>query len=92
MLSKSIDGDVLQEMTLELSKSDDSEIAGENHSVVCNRELDMIFSCSMNRCHDISEQTHNCDGKSAVVNFQDGVLSLKVGKEVVDSDDEGSDP
>lgn len=89
MLSNLGKGDELKEMTLELALSD-SEKAGENHSVVCNRELDMKFSCSMKRCHKISEDTYESDGKSAVVKFQDTVLNLKVGKEVVDSEDEES--
>ena len=83
-------GDELQEMVLELAQRD-SKNAGENHSVVCNRELDMKFSCSMKRCHKISENTYNCNGKSAVMKFEDEVLNLKVGTEVVESEDEESD-
>jgi len=64
------------------------EAAGTDECVLCNHEVDMVFGASMSMAHTASAIASSTPGRSAQIKFQPGSLSLVVGKEVEDSDDD----
>ena len=64
------------------------EAAGTDECVLCNHEVDMVFGASMSMAHTTSAIASSTPGRSAQIKFQPGSLSLVVGKEVEDSDDD----
>ena len=66
------------------------EGAGIDECVLCNHEVDMKFEAPMEMCHYASSTAASSnDGGSMQIRFKPGALSLVVGKEVEDSDDDG---
>lgn len=56
-------------------------------SVICNRHVDIFFGATMEDFHNASKLAANAEGGSLPIDMEDGVLTLKVGKEL-SSDDE----
>eukprot|EP00986_Skeletonema_menzelii_P003184 scaffold947_cov155-Skeletonema_menzelii.AAC.8 len=73
--------------TVSLSKS--TEAAGIEDIVLCNRHVDMAFNSSLGDLHDASKLAAK-EGSMPLV-FEEGVLTLTVGREASDDEDEESE-
>ncbi len=86
--AKKIDSpDVLNKTTsLAVASKESGHTAGEEHAVICNRNVDILFGASMTDFHNASRLAAEGNG-SIAIDLQDGVITLVVGKEL-SSDDE----
>ena len=60
--------------------------AGSEETVICNHKVEICFNEKMETQHEISRKTTN--GSSIELTFQKGSVTLKVGDEVSDDDNE----
>ena len=60
--------------------------AGVEEAVICNRHVDILFGASMKNYHNVSKLAA-AEG-SLPIEMEDGVFSLKVGKEVSSDEEE----
>ena len=77
--------DVIKE---EIKVCDESNWAGTEECVICNREVDIKYCASMKDLHKTAQKAHDVEGKSIEICFEENVFSLEVGAEVQDSDSE----
>ena len=61
--------------------------AGDEHTVICNRNVDIVFGASMADFHNASTLAAEGNG-SIAIDLQDGVIALVVGKEVSSDEDD----
>ena len=81
--------DMMNNTTL-LSKVSESGVpAGVEEAVICNRHVDILFGASMEDFHNASKLAASADGGSMPIKMENGVISLKVGKEVSSDDEDG---
>ena len=73
--------------TVSLSKS--TEAAGIEDIVLCNRHVDMAFNSSLGDLHDASKLAAK-EGSMPLV-LEEGVLTLTVGREASDDEDDESE-
>ena len=73
--------------TVSLTKS--SEAGGTEDIVLCNRHVDMVFHSSMGDLHAASKLAAK-EGSMPIV-LEDGALTLTVGREASDEEDDGSE-
>jgi hypothetical protein len=75
----------------EIKLCDESDWAGTEECVLCNREVDVNYCATMKELHSTAQKASNAEGKSIEISFEAKVLSLKVGAEVEESDSEEED-
>jgi len=75
---------------IKLAKNE-SDWAGTEECVICNREIDMKYCSTMDDLHSASKKAHEVEGKSLEIHFDAKVLSLEVGAEVPDSSEDEED-
>jgi len=73
--------------TIEKAKNE-SDYAGEENVVICNREVDVKYNASMQDLHEVSKTAFKTKDKSIHLTLKPNVIELTVGEEVPDSDDE----
>ena len=61
--------------------------AGDEHAVICNRNVDIVFGASMTDFHNASTLAAEGNG-SIAIDLEDGVIALVVGKEVSSDEDD----
>ena len=71
--------------------TNESDYAGREECVICNREVEMKCSSTMANLHKASKKAQDANGKSLTIKFEPDVFQLEVGKEVEDSDEDESD-
>jgi len=64
--------------------------AGAEDAVICNRHVDMLFGASMEDFHRVSKLAAEGQG-SMPIEMDDGVFTLKVGKEVSSDEEDDED-
>ena len=69
----------------------ESDWAGREECVICNREVNMKYCSTMADLHNATKKAHDAEGKSLEIIFEPNVLQLEVGDEVSDSDDDNDD-
>jgi hypothetical protein len=75
----------------EIKLCDESDWAGTEECVLCNREVDVNYCATIKELHSTAQKASNAEGKSIEISFEAKVLSLKVGAEVEESDSEEED-
>lgn len=89
-LEKIDSSDILNKnVSLVIASEESDGPAGNEHAVICNRNVDIQFGASMNDFHNASRLAAEDNG-SIAIDLEDGVITLAVGKEV-SSDDDGDE-
>lgn len=69
----------------------ESDFAGREECVICNREVEMKYTSTMSDLHSATKKAHDAEGKSLGIHFDNDVLKLEVGNEVQEGDDDGDE-
>jgi len=71
--------------------ADESQWAGTEEVILCNREVDVLFCSTMKDLHGVTKKAQEEKGKSLEIRFDKNSLQLKVGAVAVDSEDENDE-
>ncbi len=71
--------------------ADQSQRAGTEEVILCNREVDVLFGSTKNDLYEVTKKAQGERGKSLEIQFDKKSLQLKVGAVAVDSEDESDE-
>lgn len=90
LLNDAVKSNDLSKEKIAVEKTE-SKWAGREECVICNREVDMKYCCTMKDLHSTTKKAHQTEGRSLEIQFEPDVLKLEVGEEIIDSDDDEDD-